>query len=382
MKDIRNDLKAYLDNELDTQHTEQVKTAIENNPDLCEQAKDFSLITESLTSLSPAFQVKGVERALERIARPQRSWIWRSLTAASAAVAILTAVFVLPNIMENIQQETVKQIALPERATPPETSLGSSAGSETFQDKEETASSGAPTTDGHKPRGYIIQPSIIKEADLTVRVESSEKAEKEIQKMAKQIGGFIEDSNFDSDNNASASSSIRLRVPVMKFDDAIARIATLGEVQSKNIRGKDITAQNVDLEARLKNITAQEERYRQILREAKRVGEIIEIQDRLVEVRSEIESMQSQQKTLLQLAEYSTIAVTFIQRPKADNIGPIGWLEDTWTNAITGLTYVIRSIVTIFIWIFVFAPFWLLPLIIYKIIKTYMQKRTVQQNAN
>ena len=83
-------------------------------------------------------------------------------------------------------------------------------------------------------------------------------------------------------------------VPVDKFDEAISGVRQLGKVQQLNISGQDVSAQYVDLQARLKNAQAQEAAYNALLQKATTVQDIIAIQNQLGQITQLIELLEGQ----------------------------------------------------------------------------------------
>ena len=82
-----------------------------------------------------------------------------------------------------------------------------------------------------------------------------------------------------------------------------------------------MTKQVVDMEARLVNLRAQEEQYRQILTTAKTVEETIMVTDNLNRVRWEIESIETQLKNLNEQVDFSTIYVSLVDQGDVEVFG-------------------------------------------------------------
>ncbi|HMS56544.1 MAG TPA: DUF4349 domain-containing protein, partial [Fimbriimonadaceae bacterium] len=180
------------------------------------------------------------------------------------------------------------------------------------------------------------------------------------QEMAKRMQGFVESSVLDRSNAYRPTASLSLRVPSQKFDQAMTELRSLGDVESENITGQDVTAEITDLTARLKVMRAEEESYITMLRAARKVGELLEIKERLSAVRQNIESIDAQRKNLSDLAALSTIQVTFIQRPgPLEEEKPKPWAQDTWNSAVAGLGGALRFLGQVIITVFVYAPIWL-----------------------
>ena len=90
-------------------------------------------------------------------------------------------------------------------------------------------------------------------------------------------------------------------------------IDELGNVKSISENTKDVTMQYIDLEARIANMEAQEERMRTLER-AETIGEIMEIERELGRIRGSIESMSGEFKYLRERVNYSSINIGLRKR--------------------------------------------------------------------
>ena len=97
-----------------------------------------------------------------------------------------------------------------------------------------------------------------------------------------------------SDAGASRAGSITCLVPVGRCPGAVARVRDLGTVQNLVISGQDVSAQYVDLQARLKNAEAQRDAMLALLAQAKTVPDIIAVQTQLGNITAQFEQRQGQ----------------------------------------------------------------------------------------
>jgi len=202
--------------------------------------------------------------------------------------------------------------------------------------------------------------SVIRNAQLTVRVEDVEKAEKRVNATVARIGGYVDSASSSDLDSDHPSMAIKLRVPVNAFDDAIAGFETLGARMSKTVSSEDVTAQLVDLDARVKTLRTQEETYLGILKNTHNLDGVFSLQQQLTAVRTEIESIAAQRKALGGLASLSTIDLTLEQRAAANAPAKDpNWLAQSWGEATSGMGTVMRSATAYAIWILVFSPLWI-----------------------
>ncbi|MBK9181294.1 MAG: DUF4349 domain-containing protein [Acidimicrobiales bacterium] len=168
-------------------------------------------------------------------------------------------------------------------------------------------------------------PRVVRTADLRISVDDGEavRAVDRAADVAARHGGFVTSSSTAIADGASggASGEVTIRVPVSEFDAARRELAALGTVEQAVVRGDDVTAQLVDLGARIRSLQAEEEAYRVLLAQARSVGDIITIQDQLFAVRTEIEQLQAQEASLGAAADLSTIRVVVVE-PGAEVLPP------------------------------------------------------------
>ncbi|MFZ6012249.1 MAG: DUF4349 domain-containing protein [Bacteroidota bacterium] len=108
--------------------------------------------------------------------------------------------------------------------------------------------------------------------------------------------------------------NITVRIPSEKFDAFVDRLTEhAGTLEHKSINTRDVTEEFIDTEARLKTKLELEARYRELLRQAKTVGDMISVEAQLANVRGEIESMQGRLKYLRNQVSFSTLQISYYQ---------------------------------------------------------------------
>jgi hypothetical protein len=117
-------------------------------------------------------------------------------------------------------------------------------------------------------------------------------------------GGFIA-----SVNTRSGTGAITIRVPQASFYYAVSEVEGLGEVQTRDLKGEDITEDFVDLQARLRNLESQEGRLNEILAMGTTVEEVLKVEKELERVRGGIEGLTGEIQYLESRVELATITV-------------------------------------------------------------------------
>ncbi|MDX2065185.1 MAG: DUF4349 domain-containing protein [Fimbriimonadaceae bacterium] len=217
---------------------------------------------------------------------------------------------------------------------------------------------------------------VIRTGELTLRVKDLDEAERTIQRQLKAWGGFVETSQGSGYDSPSAQLSLGIRVPERRFTDAIAFLESVGTRLSKSVTSEDVTGEVVDLEARQRTMTAQEESYRLMLRQSSKLTDSMEIHDRLMRLRSEIEASKARSTALRRQAAYSDISVS-LQLPIAPTRSgeDPNWLLQAWNRSMSNMLSVLRGGVVFVVELMAFAPY---LIVMAGVVWLWRRRRTVK----
>lgn len=201
---------------------------------------------------------------------------------------------------------------------------------------------------------------VIRTAELEVKVADVEAAEKAAQTVISKADGFVAQSSSDGLGGESPRVLMTVRVPVASFEGTLSALAGLGVLQSKSLGSDDVTAQVVDLDARLKTLRAKEEAYVGMLKKLSSTADVVSMQDTLSNVRTEIESIMGQRQQLAAQAQFSTITLTLVQGASTEVLEKDrDWSTMAWADAGSAFGGMVRGVGTVGIWFLTFAPIWL-----------------------
>ncbi len=150
---------------------------------------------------------------------------------------------------------------------------------------------------------------------------------------------------------------ITLRVESKNFDAALSDIRKLAiEVQSESVRGEDVTAEYVDLGSQLKNLEAAEAQLQKIMAEATKTEDVLNVYQRLIEIRGQIDQIKGRMKYLSQSAALSTINVSLTPDALTQPVEVGGWrVEGVLKSAVEALIGALQGLASIAIWLVVVA---------------------------
>jgi len=124
------------------------------------------------------------------------------------------------------------------------------------------------------------------------------------------LGGYIGSSQQQRSGDQTVAT-VTYRIPVARWEDALAAMRGLGTVISEATDAAEVTAQIVDLDARIRNLKASEVALVGYAEKAPKVSDLLEIQARLTDTRGQIEQLTAQQADLSDRAALATLTVTF-----------------------------------------------------------------------
>lgn len=149
---------------------------------------------------------------------------------------------------------------------------------------------------------------IIRTATVSLDVDAVSQKFEEVSNIALGAGGFVASSTFGNRDDAQ-TASVTIRVPATEYDATLRRLRGLGEVKEESSNANDVTEQFTDLQSRLRNLQASEERYLDLLTRAGTIADVLAVQDRVNATRAEIEQIQGRIQLLENQSELATITV-------------------------------------------------------------------------
>lgn len=200
---------------------------------------------------------------------------------------------------------------------------------------------------------------VVHTADISMIVADVNQTRDNIVFLAGKYRGYVVSSNFRA-RGEDLAGTITIRVPEDKLDTAMAEIRTMGiRVTAERSSSQDVTAQYVDLQARLTNARATETQYLTLMNRAQQISDIIQIQDKLSQVRQTIEQLQGQIEYLRNTSSTSLITVTLEPETSNQPVVQAGWsFTENLRAAARGFVEFGKVFVTVLIWAIMFTPLW------------------------
>jgi hypothetical protein len=190
-------------------------------------------------------------------------------------------------------ESTISAIKLPPKAE--------AAGSNTDAEMSSPENKNTPT----------VEQKIIKEGNIRFETTDLKATYDQIHKSLIESGATIQNDTEGKDYE-SVYRKLIIRVPSQNFDIFIQELSKgVAYFDNKEITAQDVTAEFIDLDARLKAKKVLENRYLELLKKANKVSEMLEIEAQLSAIREEIEAKEGQLNYMQNQVSFSTITVEF-----------------------------------------------------------------------
>jgi hypothetical protein len=206
---------------------------------------------------------------------------------------------------------------------------------------------------------------LIRTVDLQLEVKDSVGVAKRVEAMVHQMGGYVSASNAQRQGEVVVYT-MTLRVPADRLDQALNTLRSLAvRIDREHQAVEDVTDRYVDLDAHRRTLEATERELAALLAESRqkgrKAGEIMEIYEKLTEIRTQIEQIQAQINTYDKLAALSTINLELVPAEAARPVADTSWHpSDTVRSSIRNLIGFLRGLVDFLI----YAVIVLLPVLL------------------
>jgi hypothetical protein len=154
---------------------------------------------------------------------------------------------------------------------------------------------------------------IIKTASLNLEIKDFNAYYTSLREKIRSVGGYVAQeeqtlSDYKSEN------TVVIKVPVDQFDNALVQlIAGVEKINEKKVNSQDVTTEYVDTRSRMEARKRVRDRYLDLLKQAKNMEEILNVQSEVNRIQEEVESAAGRIEYLAHSATLSTINLTYYQ---------------------------------------------------------------------
>ena len=158
---------------------------------------------------------------------------------------------------------------------------------------------------------------LVRRGQLDVTVEQLANAQHGLERAAAALGAQV----AKVDVNERERAEYHLRVPADRLVALMDSAASLGKAGRRTVSAEDVTAQSVDLEARVAALRASRDRLRQLMERSASVSDVVAVEHELSRVQGELDSLEGRLALLKGQVTMSELTVRLQQRHV---LGPLG----------------------------------------------------------
>lgn len=203
-------------------------------------------------------------------------------------------------------------------------------------------------------------------------------------------GGYVESQSISGtavNSGRSPSAYITVRVPAEQLDSFVEDVSGMTNVVSSSRYVEDITLSYTDTEGRVKALKTEEARLLELMEQAQTMSDLLEIEERLTEVRYQLENYTSTLRLYDNQVDYATLDLTLREVAKFTPPEKQGFWEKVTSGLADSIVDLGQGLVDVAAWVLIELPYlvlvgllgWLVVFLTRRSIKKRREKKA--QNA-
>ncbi len=202
---------------------------------------------------------------------------------------------------------------------------------------------------------------LIRTVNMSVETTEFDSVMETLEQRIRDLGGYIEcmetyNGSVYSSYHSNRSASMTARIPAGQLNGFLGEVFEIGNVTRRSENVQDVTLDYVDMASHKKTLQAEHDRLLELMEKAESIEDIITIEQRLSNVRYQIESMEAQLRTYDNKVDYSTV---YLDVSEVKELTPVH--EETLWERISGgfmedLEGIGNGALEIMVWLLVHIP--------------------------
>ena len=218
---------------------------------------------------------------------------------------------------------------------------------------------------------------LIKTVNMDVETREYDKLLSAVENKVTELGAYNGSTYYSY--RSTRNANLTIRIPKDRLEEFQNTVSELGNVTSRSENVQDVTLTYVDLQSHRDALRTEQERLLQLLEQAESVEDIITIEQRLSDVRYQLESMESQLRSYDNRVDYSTV---YLYIDEVEVYTPVEE-ETVWERISTGFVDSLKNIgeglKEAAIWFVIHIPYlviWAIVIAVIVLILKKIKKRT------
>ena len=152
---------------------------------------------------------------------------------------------------------------------------------------------------------------LIQRVRLQAETEDMDTLLEKVNTRIEELGGYVEGQQIHNGSAYSGSryrnAELTIRIPAEKLGAFVSDVSAVSNIVSSNQTTEDVTLSYVATESRIKALETEQERLLELLAQAETMDDLLTIESRLTDVRSELEQVNSTLRLYDNQVDYSTV---------------------------------------------------------------------------
>lgn len=175
-----------------------------------------------------------------------------------------------------------------------------------------------------------------------------------------QLGGYVESSETtgSSSDESNRSAYVTLRIPANQMSALISMLDSESNVTYRRTNTEDVTLQYVDMKSHVEALRTEQKTLLRLIDKAENIEDVITLQSQLTEVRYEIESYESKLRIYDNMVDYSTmyLDISEVDRTTTVASAKTGFFDELQSKFSDNLYAVGQGLRTFIIWLISSLP--------------------------
>ena len=221
---------------------------------------------------------------------------------------------------------------------------------------------------------------------LTAETENLTDAMGLLAEKIQESGGYVESQSISGtavNSGRSPSAYITVRIPAEQLDSFVEDVSGMTNVVSSSRYVEDITLRYTDTEGRVKALQTEEARLLELMEQAETMSDLLEIEERLTEVRYQLENYTSTLRLYDNQVDYATLDLTLREVEKFTPPEKQGFWQKVTSGLADSIVDLGQGIVDFAAWVLIELPYlvlvgllgWLVVLLTRRSIKKRRAKK-------
>lgn len=173
-------------------------------------------------------------------------------------------------------------------------------------------------------------------------------------------GGYVESQSVSGtavNSGRSPSAYITVRVPAEQLDSFVEDVSGMTNVVSSSRYVEDITLSYTDTEGRVKALKTEEARLLELMEQAQTMSDLLEIEERLTEVRYQLENYTSTLRLYDNQVDYATLDLTLREVEKFTPPEKQGFWQKVTSGLADSIVDMGQGMVDVTAWVLIELPY-------------------------